>query len=169
MKMSNLKKLLALLLALVMVFALAACGETAEKPAEEETETTEPETETTEPETTEPETETTEPETTEPEAEEEEGYKPSSIQLLNGKEYGVDADYISLYDKFGKEASIADVEEDPETGLAYFNAPDGNKYELGLDFLTMAMVYNTSTEGTDFDGPGLPDHGHGVQHLHRRH
>ena len=37
MKMSNLKKLLALLLALVMVFALAACGETAEKPAEEET------------------------------------------------------------------------------------------------------------------------------------
>ena len=151
MKMSNLKKLLALLLALVMVFALAACGETAEKPAEEETETTEPETETTEPETTEPETETTEPETTEPEAEEEEGYKPSSIQLLNGKEYGVDADYISLYDKFGKEASIADVEEDPETGLAYFNAPDGNKYELGLDFLTMAMVYNTSTEGTDFE------------------
>ena len=136
MKMSNLKKLLALLLALVMVFALAACGETAEKPAEEETETTEPETETTEPETTEPETETTEPETTEPEAEEEEGYKPSSIQLLNGKEYGVDADYISLYDKFGKEASIADVEEDPETGLAFFNAPD---------------------------------HGHGVQHLHRRH
>ena len=147
--MSNLKKLLALLLALVMVFALAACGETAEKPAEEETETTEPETETTEPETTEP--ETTEPETTEPEAEEEEGYKPSSIQLLNGKEYGVDADYISLYDKFGKEASIADVEEDPETGLAFFNAPDGNKYELGLDFLTMAMVYNTSTEGTDFE------------------
>ncbi len=129
--MSNLKKLLALLLALVMVFALAACGETAEKPAEEETETTEPETETTEPETetTEPETETTEPETetTEPEAEEEEGYKPSSIQLLNGKEYGADADYISLYDKFGKEASIADVEEDPETGLAYFNAPDGNQ------------------------------------------
>jgi len=146
MKMSNLKKLLALLLALVMVFALAACGESAEEPKEEETETTEPET--TEPETTEP--ETTEPETTEPETEEI-VYNPSSIQLLNGKEYGVDADYISLYDKFGKEASIADVEEDPETGLAYFNAPDGNKYELGLDFLTMAMVYNTSTEGTDFE------------------
>ena len=44
MKMSNLKKLLALLLALAMVFALAACGETDTKP-----ETTEPETETTEP------------------------------------------------------------------------------------------------------------------------
>ncbi len=63
MKMSNLKKLLALLLALAMVFALAACGETETKPetepTEPETETTEPETETTEP--TEPETETTEP------------------------------------------------------------------------------------------------------------
>ena len=61
------KKILALLLALCMIFALAACGETQteEKTEEPETETTEPETETTEPETetTEPETETTEPET----------------------------------------------------------------------------------------------------------
>ncbi len=54
------KKILALLLALCMIFALAACGETQteEKTKEPETETTEPETE-----TTEPETETTEPET----------------------------------------------------------------------------------------------------------
>ena len=54
------KKILALLLALCMIFALAACGETQteEKTEEPETETTEPETE-----TTEPETETTEPET----------------------------------------------------------------------------------------------------------
>ena len=63
------KKILALLLALCMIFALAACGETQteEKTEEPETETTEPETETTEPETetTEPETETTEPETEE--------------------------------------------------------------------------------------------------------
>ncbi len=56
------KKILALLLALCMIFALAACGETQteEKTEEPETETTEPETE-----TTEPETETTEPETEE--------------------------------------------------------------------------------------------------------
>ena len=47
------KKILALLLALCMIFALAACGETQteEKTEEPETETTEPETETTEPET----------------------------------------------------------------------------------------------------------------------
>jgi basic membrane protein A len=65
----KMKKILALLLALCMIFALAACGETQteEKTEEPETETTEPETETTEPETetTEPETETTEPETEE--------------------------------------------------------------------------------------------------------
>jgi ABC-type transport system substrate-binding protein len=35
------------------------------------------------------------------------------------------------------------VIEDTATGLAYINV-DGVDYELGLDFLTMAMVYNTS-------------------------
>jgi ABC-type transport system substrate-binding protein len=75
-------------------------------------------------------------------------YQPTGAQLVAGKEYGTD--YVSLYDKFGKDASIKDVEEDDETGLAYFNAPDGNKYELGLDFLTMAMVYNTDPEGSEF-------------------
>ena len=138
--MKNATKLLALLLALVMcVGVFAACGnQTApatEEPAAEEPAAEEPVAE--------------EPAAEEPAEEAPAGYEPSSIQLLNGKEYGVD--YTSLYDQFGKEASIADVEEDPATGLAFFNAPDGKQYELGLDFLTMAMVYNTSTEGTDFE------------------
>ncbi len=77
-------------------------------------------------------------------------YQPTGAQLVANKEYGEDKDYISLYDKFGKEASIKDVEEDEDTGLAYFNAPDGKKYELGLDFLTMAMVYNTNPEGSSY-------------------
>ena len=57
-----------------------------------------------------------------------------------GKEYGVD--YTSLYDQFGKDTTIADVTEDEETGLCYIEK-DGVEYELGLDFLSMAMVYNT--------------------------
>ncbi len=73
--------------------------------------------------------------------------EPSSAQLLEGKEYG--KDYTSLYEHIGKETSIADVTEDPTTGLAYIDV-DGESVELGLDFLSMAMVYNTSTEGTEF-------------------
>ena len=53
-------------------------------------------------------------------------------------EYGKDKDYVSLWDKFGKEVTLADVEED-EDGLAYI-VRDGVAYKLGLDFLTMAMV-----------------------------
>ena len=61
-----------------------------------------------------------------------------------GKEYGVD--YTSLYDQFGKDTTIADVTEDEETGLCYIEK-DGVEYELGLDFLSMAMVYNTTPAG----------------------
>ena len=132
----TLKKVLALVLALTMVIGLAACGGSS-KPAE-----TAP---TQAPAAAEPEP-AAEPEA-EPAEEVEDEYVPSSIQLLNGKEYGTD--YTSLYDQFGKTTSIADVTEDPATGLAYLTV-DGQEYELGLDFLTMAMVYNTSTEGTDF-------------------
>ena len=64
----------------------------------------------------------------------------AETKSINGKEYGVD--YTSLYSQFGKETTIADVTEDEETGLCYIEK-DGVQYELGLDFLTMAMVYNT--------------------------
>ena len=60
--------------------------------------------------------------------------------------YKYNEDYTSLYEKYGKDITIADVEEDEETGFAYITV-DGEKYELGLDFLTMAMVYNTTPAG----------------------
>ena len=64
----------------------------------------------------------------------------AETKSISGKEYGVD--YTSLYSQFGKDTTIADVTEDEETGLCYIEK-DGVQYELGLDFLTMAMVYNT--------------------------
>ena len=64
----------------------------------------------------------------------------AETKSISGKEYGVD--YTSLYSQFGKETTIADVTEDEETGLCYIEK-DGVEYELGLDFLSMAMVYNT--------------------------
>ncbi len=143
--MKNTKKLLALLLALAMVFALAACGNQtqapAEQPAAEEPAPADAPAEA-------PAEEPAEAPAEEPAAEEPAGYQPTGAQLVAGKEYGVD--YTSLYEQFGKEASIADVEEDASTGLAYLNV-NGESYELGLDFLTMAMVYNTNPEGTSFE------------------
>lgn len=64
----------------------------------------------------------------------------AETKSISGKEYGVD--YTSLYSQFGKDTTIADVTEDEETGLCYIEK-DGVEYELGLDFLSMAMVYNT--------------------------
>ena len=124
------KKLLALLLAAVMAFSLAACGD---QPA-------------------------TGPATSAP-ADDAQGMDDTAADLdnaniaelksLNNKEYGTD--FISLYEKFGKEVSIADVIEDDETGTAYIER-DGKLYTLGLDFLSRAMVYNTAVpEGGDWE------------------
>ncbi len=107
------KKILAMLLAVVMVLSLAACGGGNDD--------TQPST-----------TQGTEPISTEPVEE---------VVTLVGKEFGVD--YISLYDQFGATVTIDMVTEDSSTGLAYVTV-DGVDYELGLDFLSMAMVYNTS-------------------------
>ena len=125
------KRFLAILLAVVMVLALAACGQQAAPAATEAPAAND------------------EPVVEEPVVEEEAGYvyAPTGAQLVAGKEYGVD--YCSLYDQFGKDVSIADVTED-ENGLAVLNV-NGESYELGLDFLTMAMVYNTNPEGTEFE------------------
>ena len=68
----------------------------------------------------------------------------AETRSIAGKEY--DVDYTSLYSQFGKQITIADVEEDEDTGLCYITV-DGEEYELGLDFLTMAMVYNTTPAG----------------------
>ena len=50
-------------------------------------------------------------------------------------------DYRSVYGEIGKHITIDMVEED-ENGMAYVEW-EGVKYELGMDFLSMAMVYNT--------------------------
>lgn len=56
-------------------------------------------------------------------------------------------DYASVYSKIGSQVTIDMVEE--KDGLAYVTV-DGKKYELGMDFLSMAMVYNTAVpEGSE--------------------
>ncbi len=125
------KKLLALLLVICMVATLfVAC-------ADDEAETTDAPTDVGE-------------STEDPSDVTWEGFvsEPSAVQLVAGKEYGTD--YTSLYDYCGKDITIADVIEDETTGLAYIEL-DGEMVELGLDFLSMAMVYNTTFEGTQYD------------------
>ena len=56
-----------------------------------------------------------------------------------------EADYTSLYAEWGKDVTIADVREDPDTGLAYIIR--GSRYTLGLDFLSKAMIWNTEPAG----------------------
>ena len=68
------------------------------------------------------------------------------FQVMNLGNYEYGKDYESLYDYCGKDITIADVREDEETGFGYITV-DGVEHELGLDFLTMAMVYNTTPAG----------------------
>ena len=56
------------------------------------------------------------------------------------------ADYTSVYDMIGAKVTIDMVTEDPETGLATVEY-EGKTYELGMDFLSMAMVYNCTPAG----------------------
>ena len=65
------------------------------------------------------------------------------VMTLGNYKYG--EDYTSLYEKYGKDITIADVTEDDD-GFGYITV-DGEEYLLGLDFLTMAMVYNTTPAG----------------------
>lgn len=61
---------------------------------------------------------------------------------IAGKEYGEDADYISVYDKYGATTTIADVKE-TTSGIPYIQPTgESSPIYLGLDFLSMAMVYN---------------------------
>lgn len=118
----NLLKLLTLVLALVMVVTVfAGC-----KKADEETDAP---------------TQGSEETPTETQEQPADEYKPSAAQLLNGKEWG--KDYTELYDEIGDKVTIDDVQEDPTTGLAYVEY-EGKTYELGMDFLSMAMVYKAA-------------------------
>ena len=58
-------------------------------------------------------------------------------------------DYTSVYEMIGSKVTIDMVTEDPDTGLATVEV-DGKTYELGMDFLSMAMVYNCAPAG-DFE------------------
>lgn len=53
----------------------------------------------------------------------------------------VHADYTSVYSQIGANVTIDMVTEDPDTGLATIEY-EGKTYEAGMDFLSMAMVYN---------------------------
>ena len=56
----------------------------------------------------------------------------------------VHQDFTSVYKKIGSKITIDMVEED-EDGIATVTY-EGKTYELGIDFLSMAMVYNATTE-----------------------
>ena len=113
------KKFLALLLALVMTLSMVACGGNNN---ENETQPTEGGNDVV----------ATDPVDV---------VEVAELKSLNNKEYGVD--YVSLYSEFGKDVTIDQVVEDTATGDAYIEI-DGTMYTLGLDFLSRAMVYNTS-------------------------
>lgn len=73
--------------------------------------------------------------------------QPSEFVHVQGTK--VHEDYTSVYEKIGSQVTIDMVEEDPMTGCATVTV-DGKTYELGMDFLSMAMVYNmTVPEGYD--------------------
>lgn len=56
--------------------------------------------------------------------------------------------YVSVYDKYGAGITIADVTENADGSATI--TKDGKTFTLGLDFLSMAMVYNcTPTESFD--------------------
>ena len=140
------KRFFAILITLLLVLQLAACGPG--KATEPET-TTLPETtaESTTAEETTKESTTAEPTTEEePEPDPLEVYWDSEFAAMVLDQYVYGRDYESLYESFGRDITIADVTEDPETGFAYLEV-DGEKYLLGLDFLSMAMIYNTEPEG----------------------
>ncbi|MBO4886746.1 MAG: hypothetical protein J5589_00335 [Firmicutes bacterium] len=163
--MKNVKKLLALVLALAMVCSLAACTKQAEEPTEptsqaEESQATE------ESKAEESQAESTEPTETEPAAtlvsaddivwsNEFNAMQLSNLTYAPMDDTGAydieSGDYIDLYNyvKYVKGINITldDVTEDESTGFAYITV-DGQEYELGLDFLTMAMVYNNEPTAT---------------------
>ena len=107
------KRIISLILALVMVLALAACGGNS-APATEAPATEAP--------------------------------VEVVFEDVDPADAVVHADYTSVYDMIGSEITIDMVTEDPDTGLAYVEY-EGKTIELGMDFLSMAMVYNCEPAG----------------------
>ncbi|MBO5869388.1 MAG: hypothetical protein J6Q89_01435 [Clostridia bacterium] len=73
--------------------------------------------------------------------------KPAEYQAIDLADVVTHKDYTSVYEKIGSKVTIDMVEEDEDTGLAYVTVDDV-KYELGMDFLSGAMVYNSPDEAT---------------------
>ena len=111
------KRIISLILAMMLVLGLAACG--SNEPAATEA----------------PVAAATEPAVAAPVFEE--------IDLADAVEH---ADYTSVYNMIGSNVTIDMVTEDEDTGLAYVEY-EGKTYELGMDFLSMAMVYNCAPAG----------------------
>lgn len=133
--MKNIKKVLALLLTAVMVLSVVGCKK-AEQPQTPDTPSQGTQVDT---------PATTDAPVVEPVDVVEEYYCDEfGIMTIGNYEYG--KDYQSLYDECGKNITIADVTEDPDTGFGYINY-NGEMRLLGLDFLTMAMVYNNTPAG----------------------
>ena len=110
------KRIISLILAMMLVLGLAACGSN-NAPAATEA----------------PVAAATEPA----------GPVFEEIDLADAVEH---ADYTSVYNMIGSKVTIDMVTEDEDTGLAYVEY-EGKTYELGMDFLSMAMVYNCAPAG----------------------
>ena len=110
------KRIISLILAMMLVLGLAACG-SSNAPAATEA----------------PVAAATEPA----------GPVFEEIDLADAVEH---TDYTSVYNQIGSKVTIDMVTEDEETGLAYVEY-EGKTDELGMDFLSMAMVYNCAPAG----------------------
>ena len=120
------KKLLALLLVAATAMSCIACGDnkaTSESKVESSTQATESTA------------------TSETQKAEEVVYEEVDV-----KDAVLHSDFTSVYDKIGANVTIDMVTEDPDTGLATITY-EGKEYEAGLDFLSMAMVYNCTPAG----------------------
>ena len=120
------KKMLALLLVAATAMSCIACGDnkaTSESKVESSTQATESTA------------------TSETQKAEEVVYEEVDV-----KDAVLHSDFTSVYDQIGSKVTIDMVTEDPNTGLATITY-EGKTYEAGLDFLSMAMVYNCTPAG----------------------
>ena len=70
----------------------------------------------------------------------------SQLEAINDADAFEREDYTSVYDEFGADITIADVTEKADGSATI--TKNGKTYTLGLDFLSMAMVYNCTPAGS---------------------
>ena len=69
----------------------------------------------------------------------------NQLEAINDADAFEREDYTSVYDEFGADITIADVKENADGSATI--TKNGKEYTLGLDFLSMAMVYNCEPAG----------------------